>query len=294
MHPLKFTAKTGWPSRLRVLISLMLHSLNDNTGFIQQIAYALQAENSHAAGFPLGAVDFSTASSVLFLVGFHPRTSHPSLILTKRSSKVRQPGDLCCPGGSIAPRRDVFLSKVLKLPFLTLSRWPNWKFWRQHNAHAARTLAILLATGLRESFEEMRLNPLAVKFLGVLPPQSLVMFDRVIYPLVAWVRRQRRFYPNWEVEKIVCIPLQELLRSENYARYRLNSGLDPNRSQKMYATDFPCFRYTYRDETEILWGATYQITSTFLELVFNFSAPDWASLPVVNGTLGNNYLTGNR
>ena len=192
------------------------------------------------------------------------------------------------------PRTDRLLSNVLKLPLMPLTRWPYWKKWFRHDPNAARELAILLATCLRESFEEMRLNPLGVKFLGLLPPQSLVMFERVIYPLVAWIKRQQRFYPNWEVEKIVYIPLQELLKSENYARYRLHSGSDSSRNQALHATDFPCFRHTYKDETEILWGATYQIICTFLNSVFDFSPPDWASLPVINGSLGDNYLTGDR
>lgn len=270
----------------------MQHFLHDNIALIQQITDTLDAEISREQDLPLPAVNFSTASSVLFLLGRHPHSAQLCLILTKRSLKVRQPGDLCCPGGSIAHRRDAFLSNLLKLPFLPLGRWSHWKFWCQRNAQAARTLAILLATGLRESFEEMRLNPLGVRFLGLLPPQSLVMFDRVIYPLVAWVHRQQRFYPNWEVEKIIFIPLQELLRSENYARYCLNSGSGTNRNQTLHATDFPCFRHTYKGETEILWGATYQITCTFLKSIFDFSEPDWVSLPVVNGTLSDNYLTG--
>jgi hypothetical protein len=120
------------------------------------------------------------------------------------------------------------------------------------------------------------------------------MFDRVIYPLVAWVDRQKRFHPNWEVEKIVYIPLRELLKSENYARYRLNSDSASNRNQTLRVNDFPCFRHTTKAETEILWGATYQITSTFLKSIFDFSAPDWTVLPVVNGTLAGNYLTGER
>ncbi len=294
MHRFKFIAKTGWLFKIHVLISPMQPFLQDNTALIQQVAYTLQAQNSREVGFALKAVNFSTASSVLFLLGRHPHSSHPCLILTKRSSKVRQSGDLCCPGGSITPRRDLVLSNLLKLPFSPLARWPHWKSWRRRNAQAARTLAILLATGLRESFEEMRLNPLRVKLLGLLPSQSLIMFDRVIYPLVAWVHRQQRFYPNWEVEKIVYIPLQELLKSENYARYRLDSGSAANGNQTLHATDFPCFRHTNRDETEVLWGATYQITSTFLKSIFDFSAPDWTSLPVVNGTLDDNYLTGER
>ncbi len=272
----------------------MQQFLHDHIALIQKVADTLDAEISREQDFALQAVNFSTASSVLFLLGRHPHSSLPCLILTKRSLKVRQPGDLCCPGGSIARRRDTFLSNLLKLPFLPLGRWPHWKFWCQRNAQAAQTLAILLATALRESLEEMRLNPLGVRFLGLLPPQSLVMFDRVIYPLVAWVHRQQRFYPNWEVEKIVLIPLQELLRSENYARYRLNSGSDSNRKQTLHATDFPCFRHTYKGETEILWGATYQITCTFLKVIFDYSPPDWSALPIVNGTLVDNYLTGER
>ena len=270
----------------------MQHLLDDNDALIQHVAHALQMKNSRAAVFPLQAVNFSTASSVLFLLGRHPHSSHACLILTKRSLKVRQPGDLCCPGGSIAPRRDFFLSNLIKLPFLSLARWPYWKHWRRRDAQAARTLAILLATGLRESFEEIRLNPLGITFLGLLPPQSLVMFDRVIYPLVAWVNRQHRFYPNWEVQKIVHIPLLELLKPENYACYRLQMGTTSNPKKSLHTNDFPCFRHKYNIETEVLWGATYQIAAVFLENAFGFTAPDMTSLPVVNGSLDDNYLTG--
>ena len=82
-------------------------------------------------------------------------------------------------------------------------------------------MALLFATSLRESFEEMRLNPMGVKFLGPMPSTSLVMFRRVIYPLVGWLKRQKHFFPNWEVEKMVYIPLEELLRGERYACYRI-------------------------------------------------------------------------
>ncbi len=272
----------------------MMDLLDDNVALIREVTRTLHERDYYHHSLPYGGLNFTTSSSVLLLLGRCPDTSQTCLILNKRSEKVRQPGDLCCPGGSILPRTDRFLSIVLKLPCMPLTRWPYWKKSFRHDPYTARELAILLATGLRESFEEMRLNPLGVRFLGLLPPQSLVMFDRVIYPLVAWVHRQQRFYPNWEVEKIVFIPLRELLSSENYARYRLNSGSDPDRKQTLHATDFPCFRHTTRDETEILWGATYQITCTFLKSIFNFSEPEWASLPVINGTLGANYLTGDR
>lgn len=272
----------------------MQQFINDKDILIQRATHILQLKSNHKNFSPLQEINFSTVSSVLFLLGKHPQTAHPCLILTKRSPKVRQPGDLCCPGGGIALRRDTLLSKILKLPLMPLVRWPQWKHWRRYNARAARTLALLLATGLRESFEEMRLNPMGVNFLGLLPPQSLVMFDRVIYPLVVWVKRQHRFYPNWEVEKIVHIPIRELLNAENYALYRLQMGTVSNPKQTLHARDFPCFCHKSRDETEVLWGATYQMTSVFLESVFDFDPPDFASLPVINGTLDENYLTGQR
>ena len=68
----------------------------------------------------------------------------------------------------------------------------------------------------------MRLNPLGIQFLGPLPSESLVMFHRVLYPMVGWIARQRHFFPNWEVEKIIRVPLEDLLQPENYACYRIN------------------------------------------------------------------------
>jgi 8-oxo-dGTP pyrophosphatase MutT (NUDIX family) len=276
----------------------MQHLLNDNFALIQHITRALHKENHRDLVIPAEGFNFALASSVLFLLGKYPNSKRDStrlcLILNKRSPRVKQPGDLCCPGGSIAPRLDNFLSTLIKLPFMPLGRWPYWSHWRRHKFNQARILAILLACALRESVEEMRLNPFGLTFLGMLPPQSLVMFERVIYPLVGYVNHQNRFYPNWEVEKLVYIPLTELLKPENYARYRLKMGTAANPTRALSANDFPCFLHRYKKETEILWGATYQITTAFLEYVFGFQPPDMSSLPVVNGRLDDNYLTGNR
>ena len=96
----------------------------------------------------------------------------------------------------------------------------------------------------------------------------------VIHPLVAWVGRQKRFHPSWEVEKIVAIPLRELLNPANYCRYRLY--ITPHLEQKLNRTtqDFPCFRHHDNGDVEVLWGATYHIVMLFLELVFGFQPPD--------------------
>jgi hypothetical protein len=232
------------------------------------------------------------------LLGQKLKKDHPSmqacLILNKRSPQVRQPGDLCCPGGSVVPWLDSRLAKLLSLPLFSLGRWKFWSQWKRARPRDAGLLALFWATALRESVEEMRLNPFTVRFLGPLPPQSLVMFRRIIYPMVAWVPRQKRFYPNWEVERVVHIPLEELFISANFVRYRLHMQLDSHSPRTISPRDFRCFQFQSDDRTELLWGATYRITTAFLEYVFQFRPPPLDDLPVVEGALDETYLTGYR
>jgi hypothetical protein len=210
------------------------------------------------------------------------------LILNKRSVKVRQPGDLCCPGGRVSRWLDAGLAALLKLPIFHLARWPHWPYWRKTSPRDAKLLRLLLATGVRESIEEMRLIPFGLDFLGPLPAQQLVMFQRVIYPMVVWIPRQKRFYPNWEVERIIYIPLRDLLNPAGYARYQLQFE---GQSAAAQLSTFPCFRYEKDDKIELLWGATYRITAAFLEDVFDFVPPDPSSLPEIRGSLSKSYLS---
>jgi hypothetical protein len=274
----------------------MQHSLGDSQAFVKQILYALQKRNHNNMVFSKGVTDSSITSSVLFLLGpncqgngFSPT---PCLILTKRSLRVKQPGDLCCPGGSISSGPDFYLAKLLYLRGSPLSRWPYWSLWRKKRHKEARRLALLFATCLREGFEEIRLNPLGVKFLGPLPSQQLVMFHKVIYPMVCWTGRQKRFFPNWEVERVVYIPLKNLLNSSAYARYRLHIESSQENGNDLNTKEYPCFVHEYQGESEVLWGATFRITMVFLETIFGFKPPDMDLLPVVYGSLGENYLTG--
>ena len=153
-------------------------------------------------------------------------------------------------------------------------------------------MALLFATSLREGVEEMRLNPFGIEFLGPLPPDTLVMFQRVIYPLVGWIKRQKRFFPNWEVEKIVHIPLRHFFNRDHYASYRLRFEMPPENIDPRLLEDFPCFIHQSHNEREVLWGATYRIVMVFLEMVFGFTPPETGSLPVVYGTLDDNYHNG--
>jgi hypothetical protein len=274
----------------------MLDLLEDNAALVRHVQRTLHERNGPGSIFPDGDFNRQTSAGVILLLGPGPRRSRlsgePCLILNKRSLKVRQPGDLCFPGGSIAPRIDATLGSLVSLPIGSLGRWPYWTGWKRKNRRAAASLALLWATGLRESLEEMRLNPFGVKFLGPLPPQNLVMFRRRIYPMVAWNLRQKQFYPNWEVAKIICIPLRELLDSTRYGRYRLEIRLPADENPSSPVRDFPCFQFRDHNGAEILWGATFRITVLFMEYIFGFSLPDPDTLPIVEGRLDRTYLSG--
>jgi 8-oxo-dGTP pyrophosphatase MutT (NUDIX family) len=236
------------------------------------------------------------ASSVLFLLS--PQTQQPGhtqetcLILTKRSRQVRQGGDLCCPGGIVEARLDSALGKLLRLPLTPLTLWPHWLSYQRLQPQFARNLALLFAAGLRESWEELRLNPFRVRFLGPLPEQRLILFHRVIHPLVGWVARQRRFFPSWEVDRIVSIPLRDLLNPANYCRYRLYVAPHLEERLQRGTQDFPCFLHHQGGRTEVLWGATYWIVTLFLQLVFGFQQPDVSAVPFIPGLLDEGYING--
>ena len=257
------------------------------------ISEVLHEKSQGGDGFPEDVFLSPETSSVLFLLGWHCNdSSEPCVVFNKRSFRVRQPGDLCFPGGRVAPRLDFFLSRVLKSPLSPLARWRFWPQWRDQRREQANRLSLLLATGLRESVEEMRLNPFGVTFLGPMPSEDLYMFRRILYPMVVWIHRQKHFLPNWEVDKIVYVPVRELLNPDAYACYRLHFKVDGKRGGDGTIQDFPCFRHQNEKEQEVLWGATFRIVMSFLEMVFGFTAPSTDSLPVIYNTLDQRYLSG--
>jgi len=270
--------------------------LADSAAFQRHIQWALQAGNNPHALWDDDPLADEGLSVVLLLLGDCPQSAEgapePCLILNKRSARVPQPGDLCCPGGGIEPRLDRMAAHLLRLPLSPLRQWPFYRAWRLQAPRRAARLRLLLAAALREGVEEMRLNPLEVRFLGGLPPEHLVMFKRTIAPLVGWVRRQRQFRPNWEVERIVRIPLRELLEPDGYIALRLQMVPDGSSGGGGDERVFPAFRFRSQGRTEILWGATYRIAMQFLVRIFDFCPPSPLGGPVVEKRLTADYLTG--
>lgn len=236
------------------------------------------------------------ASSVLFLLGLQPGLNGAErqvcIILNKRSRHVKQSGDLCCPGGSVEPWLDPALAGFLRLPGFQLSRWPCWPRLKHTQRKVSRKLSLFWATGLREAWEEMRLNPFKVRFLGPLPTERLILFDRVIVPLVGWVAGQECFTPNWEVEKVLAIPIQSLFQADRYARYRLFVADELRPKVDRGTQDFLCFLHQNGPHVDILWGATFRIVLLFLKQVFGFVPPDESELPIVPGLLDKAYMNG--
>jgi len=272
-----------------------MHDLISNTARLQD--HIQQVTGDHLLREPLYPSNIEAlegASAVLFLLGFMPSHNgsepEPSLILTKRSKSVTQPGDLCCPGGGISAKLDTAIAKTMALPGFPMWRWPFWTKIKWRNRQEAEILRLLFSTSIRESYEEMRLNPFRVRFLGPLPTEHLVMFSRVIYPMVGWVFRQQHFRTNWEVDKIVAIPLSALLNPENYVRYLLEIKDPTDSGGKHRVYDAPSFVHRTNAENEMLWGATCRMTLGFLKLVFSFSPPELELLPVLKDTMDQTYL----
>jgi 8-oxo-dGTP pyrophosphatase MutT (NUDIX family) len=267
--------------------------LKNPRDLIRHIESRLNGNGIAANWLGAGSSDSGKGSAVLFLLTQRGAglsgEPEPCLLLNKRSQRVLQPGDLCCPGGGVATS-DKFLSRLMRLPFSPLYNWSQWPRWRVEHPKIAQRLALLLTTGLREAWEEMRLNPLKVSFMGPLPVQQLVLFKRHIFPLAAWVPSYQRLKPNWEVERLVHVPLRQLLDPGNFGRYRLTFNTGQGEPERQ--NDFPCFIHQGEQGTEILWGATFRIAADFLKLVFGFCLPDPDTLPVVQGKRGKTYLNG--
>ena len=273
--------------------SFSSHLLENPQALIQRIESRLGGDAVRASWRETESGDGIRGSAVLFMLTRLPvefsQKSELCLLLNKRSRHVLQPGDLCCPGGGLQTT-DKFLSLLMNLPFSPLHQWGRWTRWRARDPRLARRIAVLMTTGLREAWEEMRLNPLAVSFLGPLAVQQLVVFERRIYPLVAWVPVYPRLKPNWEVERILHVPLRQLLDPKNYGCYRLTFKAGEESAPRR--GDYPCFIHRGRQGTDILWGATFRITMDFLERVFGFRMPAMEELPVVKGRRGTTYLNG--
>lgn len=114
----------------------------------------------------------------------------------------------------------------------------------------------MLDTALRESWEEIGLDPKDAKILGELDDFATYTTNFVISPYVAAIPYPYEFRPNpEEVEQIIEVPLSVLLNSANHTEEEVCLG------GRRIAQHF----YRYGDR--IIYGATARILKQFLEIV---------------------------
>lgn len=116
--------------------------------------------------------------------------------------------------------------------------------------------ADLLETALRESNEEVGLDPRDIRVIGQLDDAYTVSTDYVITPFVAIVKYpfSVRLNPR-EVEKTVEVPLDFFMSDENC------------RAEETVWRGQRCPVYFYQYDGELIWGATARIIRHLVEII---------------------------
>jgi len=212
--------------------------------------------------------------------------------LIKRSTSVVQAGDLSCPGGMLHPLADEIFRPFIASGLLPVLRGKPRQYLKDKGFSHYRQVTLFLANALRESWEEIRLSPFNVQFLGPLPCNPLLAFTRIIFPLVGFIKQDGPGRTNREVEKIVNIPLREFYNENNYCTYTIESEY-PLQNNVAARREFPCFTaFDEHGNEEILWGATFFIIVNFLNTVLGFELPDSHTQRTFKKVLKAEYITG--
>jgi 8-oxo-dGTP pyrophosphatase MutT (NUDIX family) len=114
----------------------------------------------------------------------------------------------------------------------------------------------LRAAALRETHEEVGLAPDLVRVLGSFPGRRTNQTDIAVTPFVGVIDGSPELTPDpKEVADIFTVPLEALRDPRYRGKYNLE--------RDGVALDFPAILYA----GQVIWGLTFSITLTFLELV---------------------------
>jgi 8-oxo-dGTP pyrophosphatase MutT (NUDIX family) len=117
--------------------------------------------------------------------------------------------------------------------------------------------ADLLATALRETYEEIGIPPELVEVLGALDDHPTIT-NFVITPFVGVIPHPFTYRPNgYEVEQVIEVPLAYLCDSANLRVEQWDRG-----QGQVY--DLLCWDYG----SYSIWGVTARILKSFLDLAF--------------------------
>jgi 8-oxo-dGTP pyrophosphatase MutT (NUDIX family) len=234
-------------------------------------------------------------AGVVLLLHYKSNQEKPEYVfqLIKRSQKVAQAGDISCPGGILHPRIDKILSFLLKIRIIPAIRKQALNYSKNYDRETNSLVHLFLANALREAWEEIGLFPFNVSFLGALPCYSLTSFARTIYPLLCLTPKPFRYKLSSEVDKILEIPLSFFFQSSNYALLEIEASVESTASSQN--NKLPCLAIPDgRGNFDILWGATFNIITNFLNIISDNSLPLPSASRTVKKILTNSYISGNR
>ncbi|MDF1513375.1 MAG: CoA pyrophosphatase [Anaerolineae bacterium] len=111
-------------------------------------------------------------------------------------------------------------------------------------------------TALRETAEELGLDPSSVQILGSLTPLYVSASRNFVHPIVGWVSSRPVYSPSsLEVERIIEIQIERLIDRQNIGTHYRQRGRE--------VLTAPC----YRINSDSIWGATAMILSELLTII---------------------------
>lgn len=111
-------------------------------------------------------------------------------------------------------------------------------------------------TALRESYEEIGINPERVDVYGQLTPLHIPVSNFTVYPIIGIYKTTPEFKIDpLEVKKVIEVKLMDLLNPENCTSKEFKYG------------DLSFIAPIYNPCNITIWGATAMILSEFLEII---------------------------
>ncbi|MFA5419841.1 MAG: CoA pyrophosphatase [Bacteroidales bacterium] len=154
------------------------------------------------------------------LICFFPKNGEAHLIMIKRAvDETVHSGQIAFPGGK-AEKEDISLEN----------------------------------TALRETFEEVGIQPKQIEIIGKLSDLYIPPSNFLVTPFVGIIQEEPHLRPNYEVERVLVIPLSDLMNQANCVEKTISV-----RSTQLRV---PCFTL----DGEIVWGATSMMLAELLEI----------------------------
>lgn len=114
----------------------------------------------------------------------------------------------------------------------------------------------LFETALRETEEEVGVNPTSVTKLREMTDVFIPPSNFLVTPFIGFTKERPKFIPNEEVAVLIEVSVTDLLDDQNIDSVMMNTSY-------MKQIEVPCFRL----DEHIVWGATGMMLSEIKEML---------------------------